>query len=163
MKKVWKWIIGIVIALIVIAALVVGGFFIWMHAGNYAGVARVVRPGTTMPGFGREPFNNTWGGHGYIMRGPGMMEFGRTGIFGGLFGGLIGIGLLALIIMGIIWLARSLRTPATAKATASEASVAAAASEVEESNLEASAQTCPKCGSPVQTDWKHCANCGRKL
>ncbi len=165
MKSVWKWIIGIVIALVVVAALVIGGFFIWMHFGNFGGVARVVQPGSQMPGYGRLPFNhNAWGGRGMIMRGPGMMEFGRTSIFGGLFGGLIAVGLLALIVMGIIWFARSLRTPATANAVVtSNDVVTSSATQAEQGSSSVTSQTCPKCGEPIQAGWKHCPQCGKKL
>jgi hypothetical protein len=165
MKSVWKWIIGIVIALVVVAALVVSGFFVWARFGYMTGIARVVRPGTQMPGYGQIPFNsNNWGEHGVIMRGPGMMGFGRTSIFGGLFGGLIAIGFLALLVMAIIWFARSLRTQSRVGATVMpSAPVTQSATGVEQPSSSVTTQACPKCGEQVQEGWKHCPNCGKKL
>ena len=158
MKKVWKWVIGIVVVLVIVAALVMGAFMLRSHFGNVVRVENLNRPGVQVPGNGdgqrggpgrfpgMMPFGNDgWGGRGMHVRGPGMMGYGRMMPFGGLIGGLFLLGLLALFVLGIVWLVRRLRKP-----TAALAPVAAA-------------HPCPKCGKSVQEDWKNCPYCGKKL
>ena len=41
----------------------------------------------------------------------GMAGCGAMGIVGMVLGGLLGLALLALVVLGIVWLARQLRTP----------------------------------------------------
>ena len=134
MKKIWKWIIGIVVGLIALIILAGSAFAFRMHS---------FRQTTWMMGrddirgiheFGMSPF---YGMHGYY----GMMPFG------GLLGGLFGLGILVLIVLGIIWLVRALTKPA---ATATPA-VAAAPT-----------VACQKCGKPLQEDWTTCPYCGKK-
>ena len=84
------------------------------------------------------------------MRGPGMLGFGRMMPFGGILGGLISLGFLALIVLGIIWLVRSLRKPA-ASATMLAPVVPAVA-----------VHPCPKCDESVQENWNFCPNCGKR-
>jgi hypothetical protein len=97
------------------------------------------------------------GGYWGMMGRGGMMGgwcpwCGGTGRFGGgLMGGLFGllfmllgllipIGLLGLLIVGGVWLVRSIgRTTAPP------------------------VKTCPGCGRPVQADWRHCPHCGEEL
>ena len=163
MKTVWKWIIGILVVLVVAAVLVAGGLFLWAHSGHVFGVARVVRPGMQFPGNGKVPFrgygNNAWGGRGIPMHGPAMMMgFNRPNILGMLFRGLLWVGLLTLIVLGIIWFIRLLRTPSAAVVAAP-----VAASPVEPVASVTSLHNCPRCGEPVQEGWKHCSNCGKKL
>ncbi len=91
MKKVWKWVIGIVVVLVVVAALVGGAFLLRNHFANVVAF-NVNRPGLQVPGNGRvpgngdgqrlpgpfpgmRPFGND--GYGMHMRGFGMMGFGR--------------------------------------------------------------------------------------
>jgi hypothetical protein len=170
MKKVWKWVIGIVVVLVVAAALVGGAFLLRNHFANVVSITRVNRPGEQVPGNGNgkrvpgpfpgmRPFgNNGWGGHGMYMWGPGMMGFGRRSIFGGLIGGIFSLGVLALIVLGIVWLVSSLRKPKTITAP-----VAAPVEQVAPV-VQASAAThpCPRCSEPVQEGWKHCPNCGKR-
>ena len=149
MKPVWKWIIGIVVGLIVMALL--SGAVI-MVRGNFS-VHKIIAvrvPGwpsqeNDQRGFrGPEDMMPGFGMRGYGMGGPGMMGYGRMEPLGGIFMGLISLGFLALLALGIVWLVRSLRTPKQA--------VAAVAM-----------HDCPKCGQPVQEDWKNCPHCGKKL
>jgi hypothetical protein len=168
MKKVWKWVIGIAVALVVLAALVGGAFLLRSHFANVASL-RVARPGLQIPGNGWDdrrgdgnnpgmmPFGNYGWGRGMHLRGFGMMGFGGMGLFGGLIGGLFSLGILALVVLGVIWLVGRLRKPkvvaATVEPVASAAPVAA---------VMADTHPCPRCGEPVHEDWKHCPNCGKK-
>jgi hypothetical protein len=100
--------------------------------------------------------SSLWGG-GYGMMGPGMMGGysgrGPGGMMGGYGGGLFGwlfmlpmclfpLGFLALLVVGIVWLVR----------TVSGAQPAAPVSKV-----------CPECHSAVQVGWKACPHCGATL
>jgi zinc-ribbon domain len=176
MKAVWKWVIGIVVVLVILA-LVVGGAFLlrsrMMNATAFA--TRVVRPGTQLPGNRLPAPNNGTNGNGnngnVIRRFPGMMPYGRMGgrygggfgmmgvgrmmPFGGLFGGLVSLGLLVLIVLGIIWLVESLRRPVMVAA----APVAAVSPVVPA----VTTHPCQKCAEPVQENWKFCPNCGEKV
>jgi len=131
MKKVWKWIIGIVIVLLILA--VVMGVVLMFRSHQLANVGWGVR--TRLPGV--MPF-----GRGWMMRGPGMMGYGRMMPFGGLLGGLFSLGLLALVVLGIVWLVRRLMVPKTAPAPV---------------------LTCRHCGEPIQAGWVACPHCGKKL
>jgi hypothetical protein len=180
MKKVWKWVLGIVIGLVVLAALAFGAFMMRGHFGNMAYITRYNQPGIQVPGkenggrvpgpfYGNRSFDNRgWGGRGMHMVGPGMMGVGRRMPFGGFFGGLICLGFLALVVLGIIWLVRRLRKPAAVSAPAPVVSVPAvdaapvAAPSASEPVVSA-VKPCPKCGEPVQEGWKHCPNCGKRL
>jgi hypothetical protein len=171
MKKVWKWIIGIVIVLVVLAVVVGGAFLLRSHMMNAAGlVTRINRAVPQVPGNrqlpgtnngngvrrspGMMPFDN--GGFGMRgMRGFGMMGFGGMMPFGGFFGGLVSLGFLALIVLAIIWLVRSLRKPLAPAAVA-----VAAASSVDPAVI---THPCQKCGEPVNENWKFCPNCGEKV
>jgi hypothetical protein len=172
MKKVWKWVIGIAVALVVVAALVGGAFLLRNHFANVVGINRSIRPGVQLPGNGQVPGygweqrgrperfpgmmpfdNNGWGGYGMHMRGPGMMGFGRRMPFAGLVACLFSLGFLALVVLGIIWLVRRQSRPAVA---------AAPVAPVESVAPVAAVHPCSKCGEPVQEGWKHCPNCGKR-
>lgn len=168
MKPVWKWIIGIVVGLVVVAA-VMGGVLLvrnYLPVRHMAFQAQRVQPGqpsqpgrTARPGQPSQPaqpvrpFGNPYsGGPGFGMRGFGMRGFGMMGwgmmpfggllggFVGGFFGGLFTLALLVLLALGIIWLARTNKAPAQA---------------VEVHN-------CVNCGRPVQADWRNCPYCGKK-
>jgi hypothetical protein len=134
MKKIWKWVIGIVLGLVVLALLVGAGFA--FRTGSLGCGARA-RNGFDQDGrgFGMMPY-------GGMHRGFGMMPFG------GFFGGLISLGVLALIVLGILWLVRSLRKPAVPAAPVVPAVPALA---------------CRNCGNPVESGWRNCPHCGKKL
>ena len=175
MRKVWKWVIGIVVVLVVVAALVGGAFLLRNHFATVFNISRLNQTGQQVPGNGRLPFGNNgngqprgpgfpgmmpygnygWDGHGMNMRGYGMMGFGRRSLFGGIIGSLFSLGFLALIVLGVIWLVRILRKPAVV--------VAPVATPVEPvAPVAATVHPCPKCGEPVQEGWKHCPNCGKR-
>jgi len=169
MKTVWKWIIGIVIVLVVLAIVVGGAFLLRSRMMNVAGVLpRMARPVPQVPGNQQQPGTNNgngvrrypgmmpfgngaWGMRG--MRGFGMMGIGGMMPFGGFFGGLVSLGLLALIVLAIIWLVRNLRKPMAAVAVASGNPAAPAGR----------THSCIKCGEPLQENWKFCPNCGEKV
>ncbi len=138
MKKVWKWIVGIVLGLVVLAVLVGVGFMVRSNFQVYRADALISR------GFSeRGPGMMSYGGFGSHMSGFGMMPFG------GFFGGLFSLGFLALVVLGIVWLVSSLRTPKPV-----EASAAMPAAVVD---------SCKKCGMPIQGGWKVCPHCGKKV
>ena len=170
MKPVWKWVIGVVVVLVILAVLVGGAFLLRSHMMNAAGVAtRSIRSVPQVPGNrqlpapnngtngngtqrfpGMMPFGNgNLGRRGMYMGGAGMMGFGRMMPFGGLFGGLISLGILVLIVLAIIWLVGNLRRPAVLAAPPVVPAVAT--------------HPCQKCGEPVQENWKFCPNCGEKV
>jgi hypothetical protein len=97
MKPVWKWIIGIGLAVVVIGLLAMP-FILhpFLPLGGYG----------MMPGRGFAGHMPMHYGFGYGWS-PMMGGFG----FGMLLSGLIQLGVLALIVLGIIWLVRQLRTP----------------------------------------------------
>jgi lipopolysaccharide export system protein LptC len=156
MKTVWKWIIGIV-AVLLIAALVVGGFFL-VH--NVLPMHRVVvQTFDQSQGFGQRGFDNRNFGPDGMMPGFGMRDgFGMHGMhggfgmmggmmpFGGIFSGLFFLAFLALVVLGIIWLVRRTKTPAPVAVQPA-----------------AVMHSCQNCGKPVQDDWKNCPYCGKKL
>jgi hypothetical protein len=177
MRKVWKWIIGIVVVLVIVAVVVGGVFMVRSLLMNRAAIARLNQPGRQAPGTSPLPFGNKgegqrgvpwgfpgmrpnankgWGGDGGYMRGPGMMGFGGRSIFGGLIGGLFCLGLLALIVLGIVLMARSLRKPAVIAAPVAPMPAASDVAPV------SSMHSCSRCGEPVQDGWKHCPNCGKR-
>jgi hypothetical protein len=151
MKKLWKWVIGIVLGLVVLAVLVGVGFLVWGNMHVYRGVAQFNR-GFSQHGPGMMPY----GGFGYEFRGPGMMGY-RMNPFGGLIGGLFVLGFLALVVLGIIWLVTRISSP---KRVTTISSTAAATSEPMQV---AGLTPCKKCGRSLQADWSVCPYCGKKV
>ncbi len=151
MKKVWKWVIGIILGLIVIAVLVGVGFLVWGDMHVVRGVSQLT-PRYSQRGPGIMPY----GGFGYGMRGPGMMGYGIFP-FGGIFGGLMMLAFLVLVVLGIIWLVNRSRAPkpVAATPTAPAASPEPAAVTV--------LTPCKKCGRPLQAEWAVCPYCGKKV
>jgi hypothetical protein len=150
MKKTWKWIIGIVVGLIVLA-LIAGA--VLMVLGRFQGYRAEARNGVREPGeYALGPGRMPFGGYGGHMQGFGMMRSGmmRSGMmpFGGIFGGLFSLGVLTLIVLGIVWLVKSLRSPRPVEAVPAAPVVMV--------------HPCPKCGRPVQEDWNNCPSCGKK-
>ncbi len=127
MKKI-NWIAVVVFAVVVLLAFMVGtsllGGWGWWHGGCCG-----------WGGYGR------YGGWGM---GPGMMGWGFApfGWIGMLFMTLIPLGLLALTLLGIVWLVRAVsgNTP-----------------------VPTVSHLCPNCGKPVQADWQHCPYCGTEV
>ena len=86
-----------------------------------------------------------WGPGGRMM-GPGMMGgwgFGPFGWLGMIFMWLLPLGFLALLVLGIIWLVKTVTQPG--------------------GQLAASSRTCSNCDRPVQADWRVCPHCGQEL
>ena len=150
MKKVWKWVIGIVIGLVVLAVLVGVGFLVF---GRYHAVRieNGYTRGWSQQGPGMMPYN----GFGEHMRGPGMMGRGGMMPFGGFIGGLICLGFLVLIVFGIFWLVRATRKSTRVDSPAYITTPAAMPAHLMD--------TCKKCGKPIQADWKNCPYCGKKV
>ena len=150
MKKVWKWVIGIALGLILLAVLVGVGFLVRNSFHIYRAETFNLR------GFSDEsPWRMPLGGFGH-MRGPGMMGFGMLP-FGGLFGGLLSLGFLALVVLGIIWLVRSLRS--SNQVALSAPTPVATPAVLSEVNI----NPCKRCGEPLQDEWKVCPHCGKKV
>jgi hypothetical protein len=143
MKKVWKWIIGIFLGLVVLAVLLGVGL---LMRGNFHAYRVEAFDGR---GYGfRSPGMMPYGGYGYHMRAPGMMGYGIMP-WGGLIGGLFSLGFLVLLVLGIVWLIRGLRKPAPA----------AVAVEMPAATVNA----CKKCGRTLQDEWKVCPHCGKRV
>ncbi|MCS7222593.1 MAG: zinc ribbon domain-containing protein [Anaerolineae bacterium] len=96
-------------------------------------------------GWGPRWFWTNRGGWG--MMGPGVMggwSFGPLGWLGMILMWLFPLGLLVLLILGIVWLAKVIAQP-------------------EGQTLARPSRTCPACGRPVQAEWRHCPDCGHSL
>jgi hypothetical protein len=104
----------------------------------------------------RGPEVMPYGGYGWHMRGPDMMDY-RIAPFGGFFGGLLMLGFLVLIVLGIIWLVGRLRSSKPIETSTSVPAI------VSEPIPAAALNTCKKCGKPLQVDWSVCPYCGKKV
>ncbi len=166
MKKIWKWILGILIVLVVIAGLVGLVFVVRNHT-----IAANFRPGYgfqpqqrgNVPPQGGNTQPRNWNGpmmrggnnfEGPMMggRGFGFSRYDRMPFFGGgfLFGGLmqlIPLALLALVFYGAYLIGKNSVKPVAVAATAAP-SIATHA--------------CASCGAAVQDGSKFCPNCGEK-
>ena len=162
MKTITKWILGIVISLVVVVALAAIGFLVmsrwggagWMmdgRAGQFWDGGRAL-PWRGLPG--REmPIHPNW-------RVP-VLWFGGFSPLRMIAGGLIWLGLLALIVLGVLTLVRGLiRPPQPAIVSVTETSPASASAPV---SGQVPSQACPNCQRPVQDDWNHCPYCGYAL
>jgi len=169
MSKTWKWIIGILIALVVLAVFVAVPFGMHQFAGRYArqfqeegnqqGLNDNVGPGgqggeynsgTCLMRRGQGDFDEF--GPGMMRRGygyPGGMMGGGFGFFhfGGLFMGLIGLAVLGLAVYGVVALFNRRPAPVVVPAPVSPVST----------------HTCANCGKPAQDEWKTCPYCGTSL
>lgn len=86
------------------------------------------------------------GGMGFGMMGPGTMGPGAMGGFGilsWLLICLVPLGLLALLVVGVVWLLGTSRGTQASSTPARE--------------------TCPSCGQPIQSNWRVCPHCGTSL
>ena len=155
MSKTWKWIIGIVIGLLVLAVIIAIPFGMHQLAGNYSqqypargfesGFDRDFGPGM----MGRGADNYYWH-HSmmYLNRGfVGPMTFGFGYFIFGILRLLIPLAVVGLAIYGAVALFK--RKPP--QAVAAEAVPAVPT------------QTCASCGKPAQDDWKNCPYCGNTL
>ena len=167
MSRTLKWVLGIVIGVIVVVGLVAVGYFAFTH---WSGVSRMVESRAVHPFFDdrnmpyrdmpMRPFNRQFGEM------PGM-RIVRFSPLGWIFGGLVKLGLLALIVVGSIVLIRSLwRSRPAAVQPVQSTPVAAQPVQpapVETQTAEVVSPTCPNCGFAVQEGWKHCPNCAHDL
>lgn len=122
MKPVWKWIIGIVIVLAVLAA-VIGAPFLYhaVYGDSFSGM-----PGWRM----HTPFGSGWDSP----RSYSLLSFGGMFVMG-----IFRLGWLALLGLGIYWLVRTLRQPRPA----ARACVSCG------KPLQADWTHCPHCGAKV--------------
>jgi len=158
MSKTWKWILGTVLVLIVIAAMVcahsfMGGFY--QHDQLMSGARGFARPGYMMDG------GYGFDGHGSMMDGgyrfDGRVSMMRGFSFFPLFGRLVPLALLGLLVYGAYRFGiKNSNSQVSAVAETSEAVVESPVSEPVDS------KTCRKCGGIVQDDWRNCPYCGTK-
>ncbi len=122
MSKTLQWIIGIAVVLIVasiIFSTVMPFFFPRTGPGSY---------GMMGPGYG-----GMMGGYGMPFFGLGMITMLLWPVL-----------IIGLIVLGVVWLVRSLGTPAAPQPPAA-------------------AIYCAHCGKPLQPGWKACPYCGEKV
>jgi hypothetical protein len=86
---------------------------------------------------------------GYRMLGP--MRYHVFSPFLGIFGGLLGLGVIVLVIVGIVALVNALVRGNRVTQSTPPAQMAAPTN------------TCSNCGKPSQEDWKTCPYCGNPL
>ena len=145
MNKTLKWILislGIILGLLLIAAVVFHSF-----AGGYSRLGasdEYTRPFNRMDRF--EDFQGPFSGFHRIP----MMTFVPMMAFG-MIRGLLGLGVLALAVIGVVLLVRNSR----AKQVAPPVAV------VPESVVEP-AKHCRHCSREINTDWVACPYCGKK-
>lgn len=166
MTKVLQWIFGILVVLLLAAVLAGAGFMIYTHwNGGWAmerSEWRDFPPRDSLPErdyrLPMQPFER----RGNVPFG--MMPFGGApfgGMRGGFFpfifilGGLLRLGLLALLVYGAVMLWRSLRRPQAAAAPSS-----APVAEMYTTQAAVETTPCANCGYALQPGWKHCPNCG---
>ena len=132
MSKALQWVIGIGVVLIVAAIIF----------------------STVWPFFA--PRLGWTGDFGYGMMGPGHM-FGGRGMMGGFGMPFLGIGMflwpllfIGLIVLGVVWLVRSVARPTVPQAPAAPQPPAPTAA-------------CAHCGKPLQAGWMACPYCGEKI
>lgn len=168
MKKGLKWLLGIVIGLVIVAALVIGALVVFNHfrgSGVFAtnrsyrfSYNQRVMPWQNMPGLTRPPERN-------FVRPFVTSPFSRIGMFrplSWLFGCLVCLGFIILVVLGVVYLIRGpRRAQQSAVSPAPMASPAATAAP--SAPVQATVHACPHCGQMVQDDWKHCPHCGGPL
>ncbi len=155
MKTALKWILGIVIGLIVVAAVVAIGFLVagrW-DWGSGMMEARPVHPwdgGRVMP-WRNMPMQP----HGGIYH----QRFGSFFPLGAIASSLFCLGVLVLIVIGVIALVRALSRPSQLAATSVPAATPTPAPEP----IHTLTHPCPSCERQVQDEWSHCPYCGADL
>ena len=155
MSKTWKWIIGIVIGLLVLAAMIAIPFGMHQLAGNYAqqfpargderGFDRDLGPGM----MGRGADNYYWH-HNMMYQNPGFvgpMTFGFGYFIFGILRLLIPLAVVGLAIYGVVALFRWKPSPVVAAEAVSAVPT----------------RTCASCGKSAHDDWKNCPYCGSAL
>jgi len=124
-------VLGVAALLVVlIGASLLGGYGGWGPGWGMMGPGMpALSPVEGMGGWGRG-----WGGWG----------LGPFGWLGMIFMWLFPLGLLALLILGVVWLIKAVAQPGSQTPAAP-------------------GRTCPNCGRPAQADWKNCPYCGTTL
>lgn len=151
MSKLWKWILGIVIGLLV---LVVIGGVVYLAVNRWDNVhwmmgERSFRAWSDRDDFRRFPMPMHPGGWFNIR--------GFTGFFllRMLFGGLFWVGLITLSVIGILSLLRGRKSVQSQPAPAAQTPIPEPSP--------AQPRTCSNCAHTVQDDWSHCPYCGNSL
>jgi hypothetical protein len=158
MSKGLKWFLGIVAGLVIVAALVLGGIWVfnrWHESGSILS-GRVYRfndgrvlPGHNTPGQGTpfkvRPMQPIWGRPVSRLAGFHPLQ--------ALFLCMIGVGFIVLVIGTVFYLVRP-RHQVAASTVALPAVPSAAPATV---------QSCSHCGGTVQDDWSYCPHCGSPL
>jgi hypothetical protein len=175
MKKVLKWILGILIGLVVIAVVLGAGYMVarrartvmWMRESRLAqrgdveqGAPWQTKPrqrnqGENKPG---QKWPRNFGRNDMPMRyygGMGFHPFGGLRLVGRLVGGVFRLAILGLVIFLAVTLA--LRQKQVKKSLPANAAQPAA------ELTEAAGMACPHCAREIQADWKHCPHCGNSL
>jgi len=170
MKKVLKWMLGILIGLVVIAVVLGAGYMLARRArtGMWMRESRLAQRGNVEQG---EPWQNkpSQKGRGQIgpwnfgrndmpMRyygGMGFHPFGGLRLVGRLVGGVFQLAILGLVIFFAVTLA--LRQKQVKQSLPANAAQPAA------ELTEAAGMACPHCAREIQGDWKHCPYCGNSL
>lgn len=135
MKKIWYWIIGIAVVLL-IGGLIAFGLGA-LRFSQMSAFPMWDRPRSVPDGFGY------WSERGGMhMTTPWRLPF--MGLLGGLLMFLLPVGILALIVVGVVMLVR-------------------AGQKSSDQHAHPTALTCPNCGKEVQADWKVCPHCGEGL
>jgi uncharacterized membrane protein len=155
MSKTWKWVIGILIGLLVVAVIIAVPFGMHQLAVNNAaqfsarglerGFDRDLGPG--MMGRGADSY---YWHHSMMYQNPGFagpMAYGQGFFIFGIFRLLIPLAVVGLAIYGVVALFRRKPSPAVAV----------------DATPAASTRTCASCGKPAQDDWKTCPYCGSTL
>jgi hypothetical protein len=155
MKKIWKWVLGILVGLLVVALI---GSVVYLAVSRGGG-------GPWMMG---ERSFRSWGGGDDLRRFTMPMHPGgwfNTRGFAGffllrmLFGGLFWVGLITLSVIGVVSL---LRRRKGAQPQSSLPGAPAAQMPAPEPSP-AQPRTCANCAHTVQDDWSHCPYCGNTL
>lgn len=157
MKNIWTWILGTIIALVVIAGLA-GLAFVW-HGRMSARIVEKVAPHSQMwngpsapdgaphrmgpprmgPRVGMQRFRHHHAG-------PFMLGW----MFFGMLGQLAPLAVLGLLLYGAYQLGKRHVVPVPV----------AVATALAPPPTTIQTHPCPKCENPVQDNWKHCPNCG---
>jgi hypothetical protein len=154
MKNFWKWIVGIVIVLVVVAALVTVSFAMRGAMGARFSAGNIPERGWDAGPMARggqylNPHMGNGGGRGFSHFG-GFMPLGMGFmLIGGLFRGLVPLALLGLLAYGAYRLGKRNKAPIAVAATPTE--------------TPAPARSCANCGKPAQEDWTTCPYCGTAL
>ena len=165
MKRVLKWIIGILIGLAVIAVVLGAGYLIVKRVGgvNLMRESRLTQRNGPLQDLPREnlPGQNLRRNFGrnempmYFYGRMGFRPFGGLMLFGRLVGGVFRLAILGLVIFLAVTLA--LRPKQARQASASGTAPPALEA------TQAATLTCPHCAREIQADWKHCPYCGNTL